>query len=227
MISEKYFVLIIDDHPLITEAYITALNCYNKHNETIEFSIQTASDCDSGRELIKRALKSEEHKYIIFLDIKLPSSRDGEILSGEDLGLLIREILPNPRIIVSTTFNDNFRIHSILKNINPEGLLIKNDITPLELLETIRIIVEDPPYYSKTVLKLLRDQVVNEFILDHYDRKILYELSIGTRMKDLPKLMPLSIAAIEKRKRNLKHMFNVKKMDDRQLMVSAREKGFI
>jgi hypothetical protein len=46
-------------------------------------------------------------------------------------------------------------------------------------------------------------------------------------MKDLPKLMPLSIAAIEKRKRNLKHMFNVKKMDDRQLMVSAREKGFI
>jgi DNA-binding NarL/FixJ family response regulator len=168
-----------------------------------------------------------EHKYIVFLDMKLPKSKDGKILSGEDLGLLIRKLLPNPRIIVSTTFNDNFRVHSILKNINPEGLLIKNDITPLELLETIRIIVEDPPYYSKTVLKLLRDQVVNEFILDHYDRKILYELSIGTRMKDLPKLMPLSIAAIEKRKRNLKHMFNVKKMDDRQLMVSAREKGFI
>jgi len=227
MKSKKYFVLIIDDHPLITEAYITALDYYSKHNETVDFSIKTANDCDSGRLLIKRALKSEEHKYIVFLDIKLPPSRDSEILSGEDLGLLIRDQLPNPRIIVSTTFNDNFRVHNILKNINPEGLLIKNDITPLELLETIRIVINDPPYYSKTVLKLLRDQVVNDFILDNYDRKILYELSIGTRMKDLPNILPLSIASIEKRKRNLKSMFNVKKLDDRQLIVSAREKGFI
>ena len=64
-------------------------------------------------------------------------------------------------------------------------------------------------------------------ILDEYDRKILYELSIGTRMKDLPNLLPLSIAGIEKRKRNLKRMFNVKKLDDRQLMISAKEKGFL
>ena len=143
------------------------------------------------------------------------------------MGLLIRKTLPNPRIIVSTTFNDNFRVHSILKNINPEGLLIKNDITPSELLETIRIIIEAPPYYSKTVIKLLRDQVVNEFILDQYDRKILYELSIGTRMKDLPELLPLSMAGIEKRKRKLKQMFNVNKLDDRHLIICAREKGFI
>ena len=87
--------------------------------------------------------------------------------------------------------------------------------------------MKDPPYYSKTVIKLLRDQVVNDFILDHYDRKILYELSIGTRMKDLPSVLPLSNAGIEKRKRNLKRMFNVKKLDDRQLLITAKEKGFI
>lgn len=77
------------------------------------------------------------------------------------------------------------------------------------------------------MIKLLRDQIVNDFVLDNYDRKILYELSIGKRMKDLPKLIPLSIAGIEKRKRNLKRMFNVKKMDDRELLISAKEKGFI
>lgn len=77
------------------------------------------------------------------------------------------------------------------------------------------------------MIKLLRDQIVNDFVLDNYDRKILYELSIGTRMKDLPKLIPLSIAGIEKRKRNLKRMFNVKKMDDRELLISAKEKEFI
>lgn len=227
MKTENYSVLIIDDHPLIIEAYKTALNYYSNYTENIKFSIQIAHDCDSGCELIKKAPKSNKQKYIVFLDIKIPKSKDGKFLSGEDLGLLIRDVLPNSRIIVSTTFNNNFRVHNILKNINPEGFLIKNDITPLELLETIRVVIEDPPYYSKSVIKLLRDQVVNDFVLDHHDRKILYELSIGTRMKDLPKLIPLSIAGIEKRKRNLKRMFNVKKMDDRELLISAKEKGFI
>lgn len=227
MKTENYSVLIIDDHPLIMEAYKTALNYYSNYTENIKFSIQIAHDCESGCELIKKVPKSNKKKYVVFLDIKLPESRDSKFLSGEDLGLLIRDVLPNSRIIVSTTFNNNFRIHNILKSINPEGFLIKNDITPLELLETIRVVIEDPPYYSKSVIKLLRDQIVNDFVLDNYDRKILYELSIGTRMKDLPKLIPLSIADIEKRKRNLKRMFNVKKMNDRELLISAKEKGFI
>jgi DNA-binding NarL/FixJ family response regulator len=227
MSPKKYFVLIIDDHPLITEAYETALKYYNRHNPNIEFLINTAHDCDSGRRLIKKALKSDKHNYIVFLDINLPKSKDGKILSGEDLGLLAKELLPNLRIVVSTTLNNNYRVHSILKSINPQGFLIKNDITPLELLHTIQTILKDPPYYSKTVIKLLRDQVVNDFILDHYDRKILHELSIGTRMKDLPSVLPLSNAGIEKRKRNLKRMFNVKKLDDRELLITAKEKGFI
>ena len=227
MNPKKYFVFIIDDHPLITEAYVTALKYYSRHNENITFSIDTAHDCNSGRQLINRALKSDKHSYILFLDINLPQSKDGEILSGEDLGLLAKQQLPNLKIIVSTTLNNNYRMHSLLKSINPEGFLIKNDITPLELLHTIQTILKDPPYYSKTVIKLLRDQVVNDFILDHYDRKILYELSIGTRMKDLPSVLPLSNAGIEKRKRNLKRMFNVKKLDDRQLLITAKEKGFI
>ncbi len=227
MNPKKYFVIIIDDHPLITEAYVTALKYYNRHNESISFSIDTAHDCDSGRQLINRALKSEKHSYIVFLDINLPQSKDGKILSGEDLGLLAKKLLPNPKIIVSTTLNNNYRVHSILKSIDPEGFLIKNDITPLELLHTIQTILKDPPYYSKTVIKLLRNQVVNEFILDHFDRKILYELSIGTRMKDLPSILPLSNTGIEKRKKNLKRMFNVKKLDDRQLLIMAKEKGFL
>jgi hypothetical protein len=40
-------------------------------------------------------------------------------------------------------------------------------------------------------------------------------------------LIALMMTGIEKRKRNLKRMFNVKKLDDRQLMISAKEKGFL
>ncbi|TYP74365.1 response regulator [Aquimarina intermedia] len=227
MENKEYSVLIIDDHPLITDAYKSAFNYYSKLNESIVFSIVTAQDCDSAFKLIKEFSKSEKNLEIVFLDIKLPPSIDGEILSGEDLGLRINKMLPDTKIIVSTTFNDNYRVHSIFKNLNPDGFLIKNDITPKELIEAIDTILNDPPYYSKTVIKLLRKQVSNDFLLDNIDRKILYELSIGTKMKDLPNILPLSIAGIEKRKRQLKQIFNIISSDDKELLHIAKEKGFI
>ncbi|MDA9335026.1 hypothetical protein N9Q89_02570 [Flavobacteriaceae bacterium] len=117
--------------------------------------------------------------------------------------------------------------HSILKSLNPDGFLIKSDISPKELIDTIDTILNDPPYYSKTVIKHLRKQVVGGYFLDTIDRKILFELSIGTRMKDLPDILPLSIAGIEKRKRNLKRIFNVNSTDDKELFSIAKEKGFL
>lgn len=227
MESKTYYVLIIDDHPLITEAYKTAFDYYSKQNENVTFLIDVVEDCDSSLEMINNISAKKRPLNIVFLDIKLPPSKDGRIISGEDLGLRINKLFPDTKIIVSTTFNDNYRVHSIFKSLNPDGFLIKNDITPKELIETIDTIINDPPYYSKTVLKLLRKQVANDFLLDNIDRKILYELSIGTRMKDLPNILPLSIAGIEKRKRHLKDLFNIKSVDDRELLIVAKEKGFI
>jgi DNA-binding NarL/FixJ family response regulator len=227
MNEKKYSVLIIDDHPLISEAYKTAFNFYSNENKEITFSIETAEDCDTGFQLINDYSKKNKDLHIVFLDIKLPPSKDGKIVSGEDLGLRINKLLPNTKVIISTTFNDNYRIHSIFKSLNPDGFLIKNDITPQELIDTIDIVLNDPPYYSKTVVKLLRKQVANDFILDNIDRKLLYELSLGTRMKDLPSILPLSIAGIEKRKRHLQEIFNIKGGGDKELLFVAKEKGFI
>ncbi|WP_047547445.1 response regulator [Psychroserpens sp. Hel_I_66] len=225
--EKKFSVLIIDDHPLIIEAYKTAFNYYSKENDSILFHIQIAQDCDSAIDLINDIKKKNKRLDIVLLDIKLPPSKDGKILSGEDIGLKINQILPDTKIIVSTTFNDNYRVHSIFKSIDPDGFLVKNDLTPKELINTIHTVINDPPYYSKTVIKLLRKQVANDLLLDNIDRKILYELSIGTRMKDMPDVLPLSIAGVEKRKRHLKYIFNVEGSDDRELLQIAKNKGFV
>ncbi len=224
---KKYTVFIIDDHPLITEAYKSALDFYSSENEGVQFVVKTAQNCDSGLKLFSYFTSKKKSVDIIFLDIKLPPSKDGEILSGEDLGIKIKKLQPKAKIIVSTTFNDNYRIHSIFKSLNPDGFLIKNDIAPNELIETIDTIINDPPYYSKTVVKLLRKEVSNSFTLDNIDRKLLYELSIGTKTKDLPSLIPLSIAGIEKRKRQIKQVFGIEKQDDKVLIQTAKEKGFL
>ena len=143
------------------------------------------------------------------------------------MGKLIKSKNSEVRIIVSTTFNDNYRLHNILQSLDPEGFLVKNDINPKELLRAIENVLSGSPYYSKTVLNLLRKQVGSDIYLDELDRKMLYELSIGAKLKDLSSLLPLSVAGIEKRRRNLKKMFGISGGEDRELIKIAREKGFL
>ncbi len=221
-----YHVLIIEDHPLITEAYKKAFSQISLKNPELNFKISTANTCDAAYLKINEASKQQGFD-IILLDIKLPPSKEGILLSGEDLGLKIIELLPNSKIIVSTTFNDNYRINSIFKTLNPEGFLIKNDLNPKELVLAIETIIEGNPYYSKSVIELMRKLTVNDFLIDAIDRKLLYELSKGTKMSQLPDIIPLSISALEKRKRVLKEVFNLADKEDRELFKIAEEKGFI
>jgi len=224
--SQTYNVLIVDDHPLIIKAYSSALQYISKHESNFKFEVQTATDCDSANNLIKKSINKESID-LVFLDISLPPSKDGKIISGEDLGLKLRKLFDDVKIIVSTTFNDNHRIYSIFKNVDPDGFLIKSDLTPEILNEAIINVLSNPPYYSQPVLKLLRKISTHEFVLDEIDRKLLYELSRGTKMKELPEVLLLSIAAIERRKRILKELFNVVGKGDRELIEIAEEKGFI
>lgn len=223
--KKKLEVLIIDDHPLIVDAYKSAL-LHTSSISNYDFEVNLAKDCNSALQKIGE-MALENGIDLIFLDIRLPPSEVNKIFSGEDIGMQVREILPKTKIIISTTFNDNYRLNSIFKSINPEGFLIKNDITPKELVIAIQIVIEDPPYYSKTVTKLLRKLASQNLILDKIDRELLYELSIGTKMKDLPNILPLSIAGVEKRKRQLKELFDIRKKGDRELVLIAKEKGFI
>ncbi|WP_418637468.1 response regulator [Winogradskyella sp.] len=227
MDRQKINVLIIDDHPLIAEAYKKALEIVSDENSDIKITIDLADSCELAYFKIKENAKLEKNYDLVFLDIKLPPSTKNKILSGEDLGIEIKAILPNTKIIISTTFDDNYRIHSLFKSVDPNGFLIKNDVSSDELITAIKTILSGSLYYSKTVLKLLRKEVSNDFILDKIDRSLLFELSQGTKTKDLPNFIPLSIAGIEKRKRLLKEIFNISKSDDRTLISVAREKGFI
>ena len=227
MERKKTSILIIDDHPLICDAYVNALHFIEKENSEISFKITLTHNCDDAIAKIKESSRRVLKYELIFLDIKLPPSKDKKILSGEDLGLEIKKLLPDSKIIVSTTYNDNYRIYSLMKNLNPDGLLIKNDITTSELVNAINLVLTSPPYYSSSVSQTIRNEMLNDLLLDKIDRRLLYELSIGTKTKDLPITLPLSIAGVEKRKRNLKNVFDVSGLEDKDLINKAKEKGFI
>ncbi|WP_435261352.1 DNA-binding response regulator [Tenacibaculum sp. nBUS_03] len=226
MRKEKLTTLIVNDYPLMCEAYKRAF--INVSNYTLyDFDFITINNIDDACEMIKKFYDREQKIDLVFLDLKLFPSDNKKILSGEDLGILIKDMFPSCKVILSTTNDNKYRIHSVFRSINPEGFLIKSDVTFIELVKAINEVINDPPYYSKTVLKLLRKKVSTDFLLDDVDRKILYELSIGAKVKDMLGFIPLSVAAIEKRKRHLKKIFNVKEKGHRELILKAKESGFI
>jgi DNA-binding NarL/FixJ family response regulator len=222
----RYKVLIIDDHPIIADAYKSAFEFIEAEKENVNFKIEIVHNSDDAIQKITKASKNNGID-IIFLDISLPPSTDGKILSGEDIGIKIKQLLPKCKIIVATTFNDNYRIQVILKNVNPNGFLIKNDINKDELVTSIKTVLDNSPYYSKSVLELFRKQSSVDYQLDKIDRQLLYEMSIGTKMKELPNVIPMSMTGLEKRKKHLKIIFDVDEGDDRALVLKAKEKGFI
>ena len=218
-------ILIIEDHPLISHAYSQAAE---KVGEELGKSIRSLVLADIPQVLKMFKDKTFFNKLdLIFLDISLPMGDDEKFLSGEDLGVYIRKEFPDVKIIVSTAFTNNFRLHNVITHINPRGLLVKNDVSSKDLSDAIQDVLNDKIYYSNGVLKLIRSQMGSDVSLDNSDRRLLYELSIGTKMKDLPSIIPLSIAGIERRKRNLKLIFEVEKDSDRDLILKAKQYGFI
>lgn len=226
MHKEKKSILIIDSCPLICEAYKSIIKSINK-KENYFFDINFAYCGEQGYDILIND-KSEIHFDLIILELKFPPNNSKNKLSGEDLGSIIRNRLPKAKIIISAASDDNFRIHNIFKTINPEGFILKKDLTSKDFKNAIHSVFNNDPFYSKSIIKLLRKEISSNVLIDSLDRKILYELSIGARMKDMPNYIPLSAASIEKRKRHLKKAFNVKeKGGDRELILVAKEKGLI
>jgi len=213
-------VLIIEDHPIIVNVYSEELKRIQNRTNFC-FNIDSANSCDEALSKVNKTTN------IVFLDITLPRSKDERFLSGEDLGIYLREKFKKIKIIVITALSDNSRLNSIFKSIDPDGFLIKSDLTSKILNNAIENVIEGSPYYTKTVLKLLRKISTNDFTIDSLDRKLLFELSKGAKMKELPGVLMLSIAALERRKRILKERFNVEGKGDRQLIREAEIKGFI
>jgi len=219
-------VLIIDDHPVLCERYEELCDEVMKRNPQIKIKTEWALNCDTAKEKINNTW-SKGGLDLVILDIRLPPSKDRRILSGEDLGELIRKKHPLAKIIVATTYNDNYRIQNIFKSFDPEGFLIKNVMSSIGFIEAIEKVLMGGKYCTSAVDDLMRKQALTEIRIDKLDRQILYELSQGTKMKDLPKFVPLSMAGIEKRKRAMKRLFDVEDQGDKALISRAKELGFI
>jgi DNA-binding NarL/FixJ family response regulator len=222
---EKLKILMIDDHPMIIEGYQNTLLFTKKDNQ--ELKIDIANNCDEAIAAMNKSVQNELPYDILFVDISLPPSTDGTMNSGEDLAEYARKVLPNAKIIVLTMFNESFRIHNIIKTIDPEGFLIKSDLTSSELASAFQAVINNPPFYSGTVNSHIRKTITSDIVIDDKNRKILHLLSQGIKTKNLASHLDISLSAIEKRKKQLRDIFEVNDGQDETLLNQARKKGFV
>lgn len=223
--TEKIKILMIDDHPMIIEGYQNTLLFSKKDNQ--EINIDIANNCDQAVSFMNKSVQLEIPYNVLFVDISLPPSSDGTMSSGEDLAEYARKILPDAKIIILTMFNESFRIHNIIKTIDPEGFLIKSDLTSKELASAFQAVLNNPPFYSGTVNSHIRKTITSDIVIDDKNRKILYLLSQGVKTKNLAAHLDISLSAIEKRKKQLREIFEVQDGQDETLIQEARNKGFV
>ena len=220
MIAKR--VLIVDDDRMTTEAYTSCIKNFGVLNEGYRFKVDAADSCDTALPLIK------SNKYdIAFLDVRLPASKDGNYKSGVDLAKLIQKSSKSIKILIITGHYDVLFLGRLLRNLNPDGLLFKGDAGFEMVSDALTSILSNIPFYSPTILKLLRKKISSNIILSENDKLLIYELAKGTKTKDLSKVLPLSTGGIESRKRFLKELFDTKGKKDSALIKAAKNKGFI
>ena len=225
MAKETIKILMTDDHPMIIEGYRNTLLATKTREQAL--SIDFATNCDESLGLIKKSIALGEFYNVYFFDISMPPSLDGAFKSGEDLAMYVREKSPSSKIVMLTMFDESYRIHSIIKNINPEGFLIKSDLTSRELASAFQAVLNNPPFYSGTVNQVIRKTSFSNLEVDETNHHILYLISKGVKNKDIATQMMLSLSSIEKKKKQLKEIFKVEEGDDNRLIEKARGYGFI
>ncbi len=217
-------ILAVDDHEMTTLGYKFILE--DADFKEFNVVVETAKSYSEAKEKIDLSTQKSKSYDILLLDIQLSGEESNR--NGEDLGVYARSVVPNTKIVFMSSFSDNYRINSILSTVDPEGYMVKTEIDKLSLETMVPIVINNPPYYTQKALAAIRKKMANDdIVLDENDKKILYQLSMGSKTKDMVNHISLSLPSIENRKRHLKSLFGVEKQTDQALIVEAQKRGFL
>lgn len=222
--SDLVRILAVDDHEMIVLGYKYTLEATKFEN--CEIVVHTAPSYEAGKAEIESSAKRLPYD-IILLDISMFPENAKEERSGEDLGLLAKKISPTSKVVFLSSFSDSYRINNILKTVNPDGYMVKSEVDERTLQVMVKTVLEKPPYYTASALQAIRRKMANEDQIDERDKKILYQLSIGTKTKDISDIVAASSTTVENRKRQLKVILDVESGNDFALIEEARKRGFI
>lgn len=224
MKNRKNNILVIDDHPMNSDAYINLIRSKHEYNETI---FHKGTDCHSAFKLIKQAEITKTPFDVALIDISIPEYVEQKLLSGTDIAILLRNTFPDCIIIMLTMHNESLVLFNAYKQVNPEGFISKNDIDFEMFPEVFDRIVNIENYFSPSINNSIQQLLKQTLSWDEFDTQILLFLEKGIQTKDLPEYINLSLSTIEKRKAAIKIQIFNQKVTDKELIAKCKQLNLI
>lgn len=216
-------ILLVDDHPLIVEGYVLALSKDLEYWGDITF--EKSFDCTSAKENIDNAIETGIFFDLAIIDFSLPKNDVFKWEDGGDIVKYIQKVMPTCKTIILTGHTEVITLYNIFKNIKPNGLVSKHEITPENLIDIVRKVCSGERYQSEIVKHCLSEIVRKEMMYDDFNREILVLLSKGYKLQELDNHIPLSNPTIKKRLAKMKQVFEV--ADTATLVQEVIKQGFV
>lgn len=224
LINSKISFLIVDDHPINVDSYhalLKKIKIYEKANYLF------ACDCKEAFNSVNNYSLNEKTIDFALIDISLPAYVEKKLFSGSDVAVYVRQKFPKCKIIIISMHKEPLWVNQIIKELNPEGFIAKSDINYKCFPEIFKSIEDNEIYLSQSIVLAQKILIQKNINWDNYDSKILQLIADGIKTINLPKFIPLSLSAIEKRKCNIKKQLVLEDATDKELIDSAKKLGFI
>ena len=197
---ETIRLLIVDDHQMVRDGIRVMLESQNK---IFSFVI---TEAENGEDAVKKIL---HHIYdIILIDYQLPK------MTGPETVEKILLYKPKTKILALSNYDEVTYIKNMLKA-GAKGYILKN-IEPSQLLNAIKTILSDKPYYSNEVaVKLIENEIPKPTPFENSGlskREMLVLKMIVQEMKndEIAKSLNLAKRTIDSHRQNLLHKLNAK-----------------
>lgn len=217
-------ILAIDDHKASMMGYKYILQ--NTEFTDLDINIETATSYEEALQKIELS-KKEDPIDVYLVDVELDNDYNELDKSGLLLGKNIREIDPHSKIIFVSVYEDNYHINKILSYINPDGYVVKSDISSNTFKEMIESILNNVPYYSSRSLLAIRRFFSGGLLFTQTDADILYCISIGKSIPQTSEQLSKSQNEIEERIAYIKNQFAIQDENDALLINAAKSGGII
>jgi DNA-binding NarL/FixJ family response regulator len=198
MVSQRIRVLMVDDHPLLSEGLAAVIQ-----NQPDMIPVCQAS---SGREAIQ--LFDQYKPDVTLMDLRLPD------MSGIDAVVTIRSRFPKARFIILTTFAGDAEIQRALEA-GARAYLLKT-MLPQEMMDVIRQVHAGKRKIPSEVAAHLAEHYSDERLTGR-EVDILRQLVGGNRNRDIADRLYISEETV---KAHLKHIMEKLHANDRTQAVS-------
>jgi DNA-binding NarL/FixJ family response regulator len=206
MSDQKVRVMSVDDHPMLREGIAAVINSAS--------DMAMVAQAATGSEAV-RAFR-DHLPDVTLMDLRLPD------MSGIDAMIAIREMAPDARILMFTTFEGDVEVQRALAA-GARGYLLKST-PPEDLLQTVRLVHSGKKRVPPDIAAALAEHLSDESLTAR-EVEVLRHVGDGNRNRDVAERLSISEDTV---KAHIKHIMEKLGASDRtQAVTIAVRRGII